>query len=269
MLYYGAICPTSPTMSDDRLIRLTNLKRECARRGLTAKDLSAAVGGRYTYWRDLLAGEKSFGEKIARKIEDRLGLARGSLDETTDAEDPVAHVIVGDASTTLIWAEPRTGGHVPPQYVRRAAPKPIPLDNNPDYPAIPRVQFKLAAGASGFSIDYLEDEAAPIVFRKDWYDSRGYDPRRLYALRVSGHSMEPGLWDGDTVVINTADTKLTDGDVFALNYEGELVIKRMVRDEGTWWMVSDNPDQRRYPRKRCHDDTFVLGRVVHKQSEHI
>ena len=28
----------------------------------------------------MLAGKKSFGEKIARKIEDRLGLPRGSLD---------------------------------------------------------------------------------------------------------------------------------------------------------------------------------------------
>lgn len=62
------------------MVRLENLSRIVKERGLTAHDLVRDVGGRYTYWRDLLAGEKSFGEKIARKLEDRLNLARYSLD---------------------------------------------------------------------------------------------------------------------------------------------------------------------------------------------
>jgi len=47
------------------------------------------------------------------------------------------------------------------------------------------------------------------------------------------------------------------------------VIKRLVRDSGQWWLASDNPDQRRFPRKSCHETVALLGRVVHKQSEHI
>jgi hypothetical protein len=42
-----------------------------------------------------------------------------------------------------------------------------------------------------------------------------------------------------------------------------------VRDTGQWWLTSDNPDQRRYPRKACDDSVVLLGRIVHKQSEHI
>lgn len=67
--------------SDDQLIRLDNFKLVVSNRGLTPNDLTTQIGGRYTYWRDLLAGEKSFGEKIARKIEDKLGLQRYSLDD--------------------------------------------------------------------------------------------------------------------------------------------------------------------------------------------
>lgn len=67
-------------MNDDALIRLSNLKAL----GLTAKLLEAQVGGRYTYWRDLLAGQKSFGEKIARKIEEALAYPRGYLDQVID-----------------------------------------------------------------------------------------------------------------------------------------------------------------------------------------
>lgn len=145
----------------------------------------------------------------------------------------------------------------------------VSLDDNPDLPVVPLVQFKLSAGASGFSVDYLEDEARPITFRRQWFQEKGYEPSELFAIKVMNGSMEPGLWDGDVVVVNTADTTPKDGAVFAVNYEGELVIKRLVRDEGRWWLKSDNPDQMRYPRKACDEGVFIIGRVVHKQSETI
>ena len=82
--------------------------------------------------------------------------------------------------------------------------------------------------------------------------------------------MEPTLFDDDVVVVNTEDTEPKDGEVFAINYEGEPVIKRLVRDASTWWLSSDNPDQRRYPRKECMDPhCIIVGRVVHRQSERI
>lgn len=138
-----------------------------------------------------------------------------------------------------------------------------------DFPVIRRVQFKLSAGASGFAVEYLQDDEPPLAFRREWFESRGFDPSKLFAVRVVNHSMQPGLWEGDTVVVNTADTAPRDGEVFAVNYEGELVIKRLVRDAGQWWLVSDNPDQRRYPRKLCGESVLLIGRIVHKQSEHI
>lgn len=155
------------------------------------------------------------------------------------------------------------------QAPMRPGPVPISMENNPDYPAIRRVHFKLSAGASGFGVDYEGEDAAPIVFRREWYERNGYQPGKLLAVRVGNGSMEPGLYDGDTVVVNTADTTPADGVVFAINYEGEMVIKRLVRDGGQWWLASDNPDQRRYPRKVCDEHAFLLGRIVHKQSEKI
>ena len=152
---------------------------------------------------------------------------------------------------------------------RAIGAQPISLTGNPDFPAVRRVRFKLSAGASGFGVEFLEDDDAPIVFRREWFERRGLQPGKLFAVRVYNGSMQPGLWEGDTVVVNTADTTPRDGDVFAVNYEGELVIKRLVRDVGQWWLVSDNPDQRRYPRKAVTDDVFIVGRVVHKQSEHV
>lgn len=64
-------------MNDDTLIRLENLRAL----GKRPVDLVEQVGNSKQYWGDLLKGRKSFGERIARKIEERLGLPRGSLDQ--------------------------------------------------------------------------------------------------------------------------------------------------------------------------------------------
>lgn len=148
-------------------------------------------------------------------------------------------------------------------------PVEIDLENNPDFPAIRRVRFKLSAGATGFSVDFRDESGPPINFPKEWYERRGFKPGKLFATSVINGSMEPGLYDGDTVIVNTAQHEPKDGAVFAVNYEGELVIKRLVRDNGQWWLSSDNPDKNRYPRKVCHEGVELVGEIVQKQSERI
>jgi len=138
-----------------------------------------------------------------------------------------------------------------------------------EFVPIRRVDFKVSAGVSGFVVEYLNGEKAPIYFRRDWISSRGYDAENLHAIEVSGQSMEPSLWDGDMVVVNTADQRMVDGEVYAFNYEGESVVKRLKRFAGQWFMSSDNTDKTRYPDKLCDGGCQIIGRVVHKQSERI
>lgn len=145
----------------------------------------------------------------------------------------------------------------------------ISLSEHPDLVPVKRVKFKLNAGVSGFAIELDTGDATPVFFRKDWVIRNNFNPDKLFAFRVAGASMEPSLWDGDLVVVNTDDPKPTDGDVFAINYEGEMVIKRLRRDGGEWWAASDNADQRRYAPKHCNGESLVIGRVVYKQSERI
>lgn len=143
------------------------------------------------------------------------------------------------------------------------------LVDNQDFPAIRRVTLRLQAGITGFIVESDSEDTAPIVFRREWFQRNGYKPEKLIAVRVKGASMESGLYENDTVVINTAQTEPSDGVVFAVNYEGEPLIKRMVRDAGQWWLCSDNPDQTRYPKKLANGTAIIIGEVVHKQSERI
>lgn len=132
---------------------------------------------------------------------------------------------------------------------------------------IRKAGLRISAGVSGFSIDQEDEEGDPIFLSRSFLDSRNLNPSDLVAVEVSGESMEPTFYEGDTVVVNTADKNLSDGDVFALNYEGEVVIKRLRRDFGRWVAASDNTDQRRFYPKHCDENVKVLGRIVYRSGE--
>ena len=143
---------------------------------------------------------------------------------------------------------------------------PQPTEPGPEFVAVERVNLKVSAGVTGFAIEHLNGNGPPIFFRADWLKAEGLRADRLLALRVAGDSMEPSLWDGDLVVINLAASTPRDGVVFVLNYEGEVLIKRLERDAGDWWLTSDN---QRYKRKRCDEHALLIGQVIYKQSQRI
>lgn len=146
----------------------------------------------------------------------------------------------------------------------------IELEDNPDFPAVRRVRIKVVGGITGYAVEYQdEDDGPPIVFRRDWYTSNGFNPAKMLAMRVTGESMVPNLRAGDLIIINTEQTQPKDGVAFVVSYEGEPVVKRLVRDQGEWWLTSDNSDQRRFPRKRCDENATLIGEVVYRQTEHI
>lgn len=190
--------------------------------------------GEKSYISQLINGKASFGEKAARRLEATYGMPIKFLDSGA------------------------TGA------------KEIDIEKNEDYPAVKKVRIKVSAGITGYGIDSYEDDGSMIVFKADWYRDNKFNPEKLIALTVSGDSMIPTLYDGDTVVINTADTDLKDGEVFVFNLDGEVVIKRAVRDSGQWWLDSDNKNNTRFTRKSCPDGICIpIGKVVQKQSMRI
>lgn len=173
------------------------------------------------------------------------------------------HKIADVLKVKISWLESGVGAKSP-------QPQEIDLENNTNYPAIKKVHLTVSAGITGFGVEPCEGDDSIIVFKSDWYISRGLKPEKLLAVKVSGSSMEPKLYHGDSVVFNTADVALKDGVVYVFNLDGEVVIKRAIRDGGMWWLDSDNPDKARYPRKACTSELCMpLGRVVHMQSEKI
>jgi phage repressor protein C with HTH and peptisase S24 domain len=135
---------------------------------------------------------------------------------------------------------------------------------------IRKVRLQLRAGVTGFQTFPEIRDGGTINLPKNWVDRKGFFPEALIAIGVAGDSMEPRLFEGDIVVINTADRKLVDGEVYAVNFEGEAIIKRLVRERGAWWLFSDNTDQARHRPRSCREgECNIIGRVVWKGSERI
>lgn len=162
--------------------------------------------------------------------------------------------------------EPAAGPPEPSPFIRVEVADP----GDPRFTFIPKVRLRLTAGISGFAVEpeLDHDEPSSTAVPTDWVVQRGYSPASLIAIHVRGESMEPTFYEGDLVVLNTADTRPVDGGVFAINYEGEPVVKRMSRDAGQWWLTSDNPDQRKYHRKVCAGEAcIIVGRIVRRETE--
>lgn len=140
--------------------------------------------------------------------------------------------------------------------------------DDPRHTLIPKVKLRLTAGISGFEVEPELFDGSTTAVPTEWLERKGYSREKLIAITVRGESMEPTFYEGDLVIVNTADQALVDNVVYALNYEGEPVVKRLTRDAGQWWLSSDNVDQRRFYRRTCDESVKIIGRVVRKESEH-
>ena len=142
--------------------------------------------------------------------------------------------------------------------------------DDPALTQIMKVKLKVQAGITGFQVEpeHYDGETQGVPTR--WVLREGLSRDSLLAITVRGESMEPALYEGDVIVVNTRDKSLVDGSVYVINYEGEVVVKRMIRDAGMWWLTSDNADQRKYGRKLCKGaECIVIGKVIRKESTHI
>lgn len=89
---FGGDCVIQCGMADNALIRRANFNRLYPDDKFGPADLIQRFGRTSSFWSDLRAGRKSFGEKLARSLEDAGQLAPGSLDAEQGAKKmPLSH----------------------------------------------------------------------------------------------------------------------------------------------------------------------------------
>ncbi len=151
-----------------------------------------------------------FGEKLARSIEKSMGMPEMYLD--SDATRP---------QVVVEWSKPE--------------------DLQPDvYALVPRLSVQLSAG-DGCNSD-SEPNLPPLAFRREWLQKKNVTAKKnLRVVSVHGDSMQDYLQDGDVVLLDTGQTSIKDGSVYALRLSDELKIKRLFKKfDGSIAIASDN-----------------------------
>ncbi|WP_071363535.1 S24 family peptidase [Massilia timonae] len=229
---------------------------------------------------------KAMGDELARRIETAIHVPLGWMDSSHHMDWVNAGLVesVATGSGAAPPAPPEAGAK-PADLLEPVAPLSTEDagrllgggigvqardDDDPAFTHIPKVKLRLSAGISGFETEPERFDGTTTTVPTSWIERHGYSRRHLIATLVKGESMETTLYDGDLVIINLADTRLVDGGLYAINYGGEPVIKRMTRDAGQWWLTSDHRDQQRYYRRVCSGtDCIIVGRVVKRESERL
>lgn len=89
------------------------------------------------------------------------------------------------------------------------------------------MDVELAAGVGGELME--ENQGYTLRFSKSTLRRCGVEARNAACVKVSGNSMEPRLFNGDVVGVDTGNRRIVDGDTYAINHGGLLRVKRLYR----------------------------------------
>lgn len=123
-------------------------------------------------------------------------------------------------------------------------------------------EVELSAGNG--SIVQRENSGFKLRFAKSTLRRYNIQPDMAACVVVSGNSMEPVLPDQATVGIDTANTRIKDGDMYAIDHGGMLRVKVLYRLPGGGIRLrsfnrDEYPDED-YPAEQANE-VKVLGRV--------
>jgi phage repressor protein C with HTH and peptisase S24 domain len=135
-----------------------------------------------------------------------------------------------------------------------------------EYVMIPRLDVQLSAGSGREQLEIGLMKDNPQAFRAEWIRLMKLKPNKLAAMRAHGNSMEPTIHDGDSLLVDTSQTTVGDGKVYALWYDGGERVKRLFRLPGGGLRIkSDNPTFETIDLNSDYaGHVRIIGRVVHR-----
>jgi phage repressor protein C with HTH and peptisase S24 domain len=214
-------------------VRRDNLKQWMESNGVSPTELAERLEVGKAYASLLFNEGRSFGEKAARSIEEKLGIPMCSLD---GASAPTL--------TTSAWERP----HDIPAGI---------------YGLVE--QTRISPSAVAGKVDAAACPLPPLAFKGDWLVRAGVKSRSLLLMgEQSGDSMEPYLAAGDLYMVDAAQTDIEEGCVYVLVYAGALRLRRLSRRfDGGLILRADNS---RYPEEQLSAEYSshirVFGKVL-------
>lgn len=85
----------------------------------------------------------------------------------------------------------------------------------------------------------------------------------IVGCKITGHSMQPTINNGDLLILDTNIGNLSDSDIYVINYGGELFCKRALKGLTYIKLKSDNPE---YDTEKIEGQELeklnIVGKVI-------
>lgn len=112
------------------------------------------------------------------------------------------------------------------------------IENDEEWRVITDWKQPLAAGDGSEPLEFSESDK--LKFNAVSLQEHGLNSQHLSIFHASGDSMNPRIHDGDHLLLDNSQTKPQDDKIFAVNYDGQLYVKRLRKFGKQWFLVSDN-----------------------------
>lgn len=219
-----------------------------------ASSLAAAVDRQPSYISRCLSESgphaKPIGERFARHIEEALELLPMALDTAPGHDTPTRRSLVVDGPMeSALFPIDAWGDSTP-------------LNNDEvELPFFKEVELSAGKGSEVM----LETEGRRLRFGARTLKRKNIDPEMAACASVTGNSMEPVLPEGSTVGIDRANTTIKDGQMYAIDHDGQLRIKVLYRLPGNGirlrsYNIEEHPDER-YDGDYVKENIRIIGKV--------
>jgi phage repressor protein C with HTH and peptisase S24 domain len=123
------------------------------------------------------------------------------------------------------------------------------------------MEVELAAGHGIAEVPHYN--GPKLRFAKSTLRKSSVDPTNAACVRVSGNSMEPVLPNGSTVGVDTSQTDVIDGKMYAINQDGMLRVKTLYKLPGGGLRLrSYNIDE--WPDERYEGEVIKQIKIIGK-----
>lgn len=197
------------------------------------------------------------------KLAQELGITQGAVSQYLNGRIPMNYRTLRAFTDALGIAETDIRSDLPEQQLN--VPSSSPTEEYLEVLALPQ-SLGLTDGSE--AEEYAQANA--MKFRKSVLRQKGILTRPLAMFYARGHSMEPTISDGDSVLLDTSDTNAVDGGMYVVSWlDGRRHaqgVRRAMTLEGEVFFASDNPkgDHCWQKPRRMNSKTqpvVVVGRV--------
>ena len=212
----------------------------------SASALAQMVGTAEAYLSQIKTGKRAMGGDLAARIEAALGLPPGAMSRP-DGIETLPHPSIEAKPVFEVKFSRRDPAAAQLAFVRRSTARVAAGNGEPE----PELQWS---------------DEDPEPYRFALLRQLGADAKHLAVVTATGDSMEPRIYEGDSVLVDTSQQTVVDGRVYVVWYAGACRVKRLYRTPSRGVLIrSDNSN--RYPDLHVDEANSihlrVIGRVLH------